>query len=244
VAARLLEWYRGHPRDVGGQTSAVLSRVKSPAGMLTASRAYARRQESLPRPAHWDPGTGNGSLMRTGPACLPLIGDRERIAAVAREISDLTHADPYSGDACLIWSLAIDSAIRLGGDFTLNEARGGLVFVPAERRKFWREVIVAALDGPQPSGQNGSAVSAFKCALWSVAHAGSLEDGLQLAVSIGGDTDTVAAIAGALLGAIHGASAVPDDWRKALHGWPGMKAGDLEELALSAAGVREEVSGG
>jgi ADP-ribosyl-[dinitrogen reductase] hydrolase len=238
VAAGLLSWYAGNPRDVGNQTAAVLSRVKTPRGMAQVSKAYARRQAAMPKPAHWDPGTGNGSLMRTGPVCLPMLGDRERIATVARKISDLTHADPYSGDACFIWSLAIDSAIRLGGDFTLNEVRGGLVFIPAERRKFWREVIVTALSGPQPSSQNGSAVGAFRCALWAVSHAGSLEDGLQRVVSIGGDADTTGAIAGALLGAMHGASAVPAQWRKVLHGWPGMKAGDLEELALQAAGMR------
>jgi hypothetical protein len=37
---------------------------------------------------------------------------------------------------------------------------------------------------------------------------------------MGGDTDTVAAIAGALLGARYGASAVPFDWRRRLCGWP------------------------
>ena len=62
-----------------------------------------------------------------------------------------------------------------------------------------------------------------------------MEDGLQVAVAIGGDTDTVAAIAGALLGARHGASAVPARWRRALH-WPGMRAADLERRALEAAG--------
>jgi hypothetical protein len=36
----------------------------------------------------------------------------------------------------------------------------------------------------------------------------------------GYDTDTVAAIAGGLLGAVYGASAVPAEWRRLLHGWP------------------------
>ena len=40
----------------------------------------------------------------------------------------------------------------------------------------------------------------------------------------GYDTDTVAAIAGGLLGAVYGASAVPADWRRVLHGWPGWLA--------------------
>jgi ADP-ribosyl-[dinitrogen reductase] hydrolase len=51
------------------------------------------------------------------------------------------------------------------------------------------------------------------------------------AVRGGGDTDTVAAIAGGLLGAVYGASAVPAEWRRVLHGWPGMHTRDLVELA-------------
>ena len=47
----------------------------------------------------------------------------------------------------------------------------------------------------------------------------------------GGDTDTVAAIAGGLLGAVYGASAVPAEWRRVLHGWPGLHTRDLVELA-------------
>ena len=54
-------------------------------------------------------------------------------------------------------------------------------------------------------------------------------------VRAGDDTDTVAAIAGALLGARHGASAVPAEWRAAVHGWPGLTADDLVELAVRAA---------
>ena len=46
----------------------------------------------------------------------------------------------------------------------------------------------------------------------------------------GNDTDTVAAIAGGLLGAAYGASAVPVGWRRMLHGWPGMRTRDLVAL--------------
>jgi ADP-ribosylglycohydrolase len=54
-------------------------------------------------------------------------------------------------------------------------------------------------------------------------------------VRAGDDTDTVAAIAGALLGGRHGATALPDEWRTKVHGWPGLDADDLTELAVRAA---------
>ncbi len=54
---------------------------------------------------------------------------------------------------------------------------------------------------------------------------------LDAAVRGGNDTDTVAAIAGGLLGAAYGASAVPAEWRRVRHGWPGMRTRDLVALA-------------
>jgi protein-tyrosine phosphatase len=54
---------------------------------------------------------------------------------------------------------------------------------------------------------------------------------LDTAVRGGGDTDTVAAIAGGLLGAAYGASAVPAESRRVLHGWPGLATRGLVTLA-------------
>ena len=61
---------------------------------------------------------------------------------------------------------------------------------------------------------------------------------LDAAVRGGNDTDTVAAIAGGLLGAAYGASAVPAEWRRLLHGWPGMRTRDL--VALATRIVKED----
>jgi ADP-ribosylglycohydrolase len=55
--------------------------------------------------------------------------------------------------------------------------------------------------------------------------------GIEAAVRVGYDTDTVAAIAGGLLGARWGYSAIPKQWLEPLHGWPGYKADDLVKLA-------------
>lgn len=61
--------------------------------------------------------------------------------------------------------------------------------------------------------------------------AGHLRLSLENAVRGGHDTDTVAAIAGGLLGARWGASAVPAGWRLPLHGWPASTPHDLVDLA-------------
>ena len=137
--------------------------------------------------------------MRTGPVCLPFLGDRRKVALAARQISDLTHYDPdgYTGDACVLWSLAIERAITQGKDFDLRDEFGDLPFaLPEKRRGYWTGVIKGVFaEGSVPPVRNGGVVGAFKAALWAVSRADSLEDGLQRAVAIGGDTDTVAAIA-------------------------------------------------
>jgi ADP-ribosylglycohydrolase len=62
----------------------------------------------------------------------------------------------------------------------------------------------------------GWVLTALQNAFWQLLHAPSLEAGVIDTVSRGGDTDTTAAIAGALLGAVHGRDAVPDRWRRAV----------------------------
>ncbi len=64
---------------------------------------------------------------------------------------------------------------------------------------------------------------------------GARAPGTPTAVSIG--NDTVAAIAGGLLSARNGASALPREWVRDVHDWPGMRAADLESLALAIARI-------
>lgn len=59
----------------------------------------------------------------------------------------------------------------------------------------------------------------------------------------GNDTDTVAAIAGSLLGAAYGFSAVPFEWRRKLHGWTGLRARDLMVLGVELAAGRGRQDG-
>ena len=91
-------------------------------------------------------------------------------------------------------------------------------------------------------GDNGFTVTALQDAWAAITttdrgdgSAMHLQRGLQAAVRAGHDTDTVAAIAGSLLGARYGASAVPTQWRRMVHGWPGLRAHDLVELAVSTS---------
>ncbi|KQM81264.1 ADP-ribosylglycohydrolase family protein [Agromyces sp. Leaf222] len=178
---------------------------------------------------------GNGSLMRTGPVALASLDDGQEVALAesARRISELTHYETDAGDACVIWSLAIRHAIRTGA----YDVRTPIDALPEDRRARWHGFLDVA-EQTQPRdipGSNGWVVAAMQAAWSAIHHADLAGEGLQQtlerAVRCGNDTDTVAAIAGSLAGAKWGGSAVPAAWRRELHGWPGLRADDLDGLA-------------
>ncbi|MHB8334881.1 MAG: ADP-ribosylglycohydrolase family protein [Acidimicrobiales bacterium] len=229
VGERFLEWYRSGPSDIGNQTRAVLSRATS--GVDLAETA-AREQALDPDRA------GNGSLMRTGPVALAHLGDEANLVSAARAMSVLTHPNPIALDACVLWTLAIDHAIRTG---ELVGPRVGLHQIEAARRSLWvRWIDDAESLEPRTFNPNGYVVTALQAA-WSAIHVtrenhDHFGSGLSQAVAIGDDTDTVAAIAGSLLGAAYGASSIPLAWKNGLAGWPAQyRSADLVRLAMRAA---------
>jgi ADP-ribosyl-[dinitrogen reductase] hydrolase len=225
---RFIAW-ANEANDIGNQTRAVLSAARNGADLTAAA---ADRFRLRPRNS-----AGNGSLMRTGPVSIPYLGNPERIAAAAADVSALTHADPLAIDACVIWTLAVADGVETG---CLPDLRSGLDHIPIGRRERWAGFIDDAESSPPGVfTPNGFVVTAFQAAWSSIVHTPAPEDEparhlrntLENAVRIGNDTDTVAAIAGRLLGAAGGASAVPDEWQDAMHGWPGHTTSDLVRLA-------------
>jgi ADP-ribosylglycohydrolase len=137
VAARFLEWYRSGPADIGSQTDWVLSHSANADDMAARAADYFR--------SHPDASAGNGSLMRTAPLALAGLGDDERLVGLATTVSALTHADPVAGEACALWCVAIDRAIR---HESLYGVRGGIEFLPADRRSYWEDRLEEARLGP------------------------------------------------------------------------------------------------
>jgi ADP-ribosylglycohydrolase/protein-tyrosine phosphatase len=237
VAARWAGWVREAP-DVGVQTRAVLAaagREPTGAALRSASATHHRRTGSS---------GGNGSLMRTAPVALAYLHDPAGLVEAAYAVSALTHHDPEAGEACELWCLAIRHAV-LHGNF--EGLRPALNALPADRAAVWADRLdEAETHPPEYFDHNGWVVQARQGA-WSaivrtpvpqqnpttgVFAAEHLRLALETAVRGGRDTDTVAAIAGGLLGARWGASAVPAAWRRVVHGWPGLRARDLVRLGV------------
>jgi ADP-ribosyl-[dinitrogen reductase] hydrolase len=232
IAQEFADWFAGGPADVGVQTSAVLSRAgREPTGahMTESARAVHERTGRS---------AGNGSLMRTGPVALAYLNDPAGLVDAARAVSALTHYQDVAQEACAVWCLMIRHTV-LNGEFPAFE--DVVEWVP--NPDHWRQILAEA-EASEPNSFHGNAwsVGALQAAWSAIAHTPiperdeceQLVNALHTAIRIGNDTDTVAAIAGAMLGARWGISGVPAGWRRILHGWPGVDSRELERLAFRA----------
>jgi len=131
---------------------------------------------------------GNGAAMRVGPAGLLAISIEEAIANATR-VTQITHDHPEGIKAGQAVSVAVFMA-REG--FSAEHIRN-------ELSKMFGYVLTETVDSIRPSytfteASQDSVPQAIVCAL----EATSFEDALRNAVSIGGDSDTIAAIAGSI----------------------------------------------
>ncbi len=231
-------WARA-AKDVGIHTRRVLTGLSRPNAADLRASAYEVHQQT-------GRSGGNGALMRTPPVALAFLEAPDgavRTAAAARAVSELTHVDPDAADACVIWSLAVRSAILDGA----VDWAGAIAALPEPSQDRWRELInEAAAAQPSSFPENGWVVHAFQAAVaalkgagptqgaWVQGDASTYITAIEAVINAAGDTDTVAAIAGALAGSLVGAGALPTAWLDALHGWPGIRAPGLASLADAA----------
>jgi ADP-ribosylglycohydrolase len=157
----------------------------------------------------------NGAMMRISP--LGIFGAGHSLDTVrewAEQDAALTHPNPVCLQANSLFTMAISHAISSGCD-------GETLY---RKIKKWAheqvvdpllmDVIQGATEGP-PSDyvhQQGWVLIAFRNALWQLLNAPSFETGVVDTVMRGGDTDTNAAICGALLGVVYGIDAIPSQW--------------------------------
>lgn len=233
VGRNFRTWSESEPKDIGNQTARVLNTAgESP----TAERLRFVSEKLHEMTGHTG---GNGSLMRTAPVALRYLGDRPAVADAAAAVSALTHWDEHARSGCALWSLAIEHAVMTGE----LDVRSGLSLLSPAEADFWSEKLDEAETVPPATfNPNGWVVTALQAAWSSIAQTSVPEadpgshyvEALNTAIRIGNDTDTVAAIAGGLLGARWGASAIPAEWRKLSHGYPGIRGDLLTTLALDA----------
>ncbi|VFU08803.1 ADP-ribosylglycohydrolase family protein [Methylocella tundrae] len=151
---------------------------------------------------------GNGSLMRLAPVALFAAPDPDVAATLAELQSKTTHPAVVCQAACAFFARLLVEAIA-GGD---KEE------VLRDRKLGERGVVGAIAAGAWKSktretiSSSGYVVSTLEAALWAVGRSDCFEEALILAVNLGGDADTVGAVAGQLAGAIWGRRGIPPRW--------------------------------
>ena len=161
----------------------------------------------------------NGALMRISP--LGIFGARHELPQVAewaRHDAEITHPHPVCRQANALFSMAIAQAVRAECEpQNLYRRVTGWAEDMGVERSLLAAVHGAAVAPPADYvHQQGWVLTAFRNALWQLNHAPDLKEAVVDTVMRGGDTDTNAAICGALLGAVYGRGAVPAQWAECL----------------------------
>jgi ADP-ribosylglycohydrolase len=203
VLERHLAWLASGPPDVGNQTRLALA--EAAAGTPDPARAVFERRGP-------EVSAGNGSVMYCAPLGVVRALRPDALIDEAPALSRITHWDGRCQTACLAVTSTVSALVQgeapdaavVGGLACVEDREGGeeLEFLVAEAGRSRQ------IDGPD----QGFSLFTAGIGLQVVAETLDFEDGLRHVVGLGGDTDTNAAVAGALLGALHGLSAIPAPW--------------------------------
>lgn len=202
---RHLAWFRSDPPDVGTNIARVLGRIERPEDAAQVARAVW--EERGPEVS-----AGNGSVMYCAPLGLAFANRPRELAELAPALSGLTHFDERCKTAVLTITLTVAALVR--GETPEDAARSAVDAALEREGGEELEFLVDAagstrqIDGPD----QGFCLFTAGVAIQALLRKEDVETGLRRVVSLGGDADTNAAVAGALLGARDGLGGLPATW--------------------------------
>lgn len=187
---------------------------------------------------------GNGAAMRVTPIALVYYQSADEMIEVARQSARITHTHEMGVEGAVLQAVAIAlllgqaSGARISGT-VFAERLAARVSAPlyVQQLKLVQELLpdAAPTDVVSKLGNGIEAFQAVPAAIYAfLRHPLSFSEAVCYAISLGGDTDTIASMTGALSGAYLGDSAIPISWRENVEGSARLcaLADDLLELAL------------
>ena len=215
LARRLRWWFAGLPAGTG----------------LATARAILRLWVAIPPSRSGVASAGNGPAMRS--AIIGLSIPHEHLEKAVRASSQITHTDPRAHEGALVIALAARIGAELGPDRAshavidrlLSRVEGLELRQHLEcARKFlaeYRSVKEFAIELSLGKGVTGYINHTVPVAIYCwLAHPRDFRAAVESAILLGGDTDTVGAIVGALAGATLRESGLPREWVDGLWEWP------------------------
>jgi ADP-ribosylglycohydrolase/fructose-1,6-bisphosphatase/inositol monophosphatase family enzyme len=204
AAAAYGRWYASEPFDCGHSTGLAFE----PAAMAVVDKAVAAQR-------HADRGTqANGSLMRIAPVGV-WARDPDEAARVASEDSSLSHPHPVCRAACAAFAAAISVALAGADRRGMMETALRVADAAGVEAAPVGAALRQAAAGVAPGDfqhHMGWVLISLQNAFFHLTAGSAVEPALIETVGRGGDTDTNAAIAGALLGAAEGRASLPARW--------------------------------
>ncbi len=229
LAAKYLAWFDSGGRGIGRATYHSMRRLQSGTPWNEAGQKgeYA---------------TGNGVAMRIAPVGLLHTRDLSALAEDCRTCGIITHRneDAIAGGVAVAYAVATAADGELSID-TLAVQMAAAIDSPQVSSLILRagelvEVGQSPIEALSELGLGGSVYETISTVVYCIMRwPDDPVKGLVSAVVNGGDTDTRAAIVGAIWGAQLGTSAWPDYWLGELPGAAGIRkvAGQLHDLVLS-----------
>lgn len=206
IMTRFLDWKErgtysstGRCFDIGNTTSNALFQFKNTGNPFSGSEHHFE--------------AGNGSIMRLAPIVLFSLGDPEHLRTLACDQSRLTHGATDAVEACELLAVWLHEAIVTGDPALLQRSvpwSGKSRRVPGIAGGSFREKDRSEIRS------TGYCIDTLEAAVWAVFKTSSFEEALILAVNLGGDSDTVGAVAGQIAGALYGLSVIPSRWLEPL----------------------------
>jgi len=211
---RYVRWWRhGHLSvtdncfDIGNTTRQALSRFEK------TGQPYCGQAGQC--------NVGNGSLMRLAAIPMFYLLAPHKLMEFAASSSRTTHAAPEAVDACRYYAVLIAGALAntdknqlLSADFTkIDSSQESLGFHPGIQA-----IMAGSYKSKQPPQIKGTGYvgDCLEAALWAFYHSSTFAEGVLMAVNLGDDADTTAAVYGQLAGAYYGIEGIPSKWLQTL----------------------------
>lgn len=202
-----------------------------PAGVgLSTAKAILRLWLGWPASRSGVFSAGNGAAMRSAIIGVVFREDTGKRRALVEGCARITHTDPRAVEAALLVAEAAAQASMHSPTTSVFEALTPLV-VSSEMQSHWASLRhslderLSVGDFAQrigcKHGVSGFAPHTVVVAIYSwLRHRDDFAEAIRAVIWCGGDTDTVAAITGALCGAELGEQAIPKDWLDGINEWP------------------------
>jgi len=190
---------------------------------------------------------GNGAAMRVTPAALAYYRYPQSVVSVAAQSALITHSHALGIEGAVLQACAIAYLVQWDSDVSFNSSEllkllEGCASTQPYREKIERiRVLLPDATLGEVVGELGNGIAAHEAvpaALYSfLRNWDSFSNAVLYAISMGGDTDTIASMTGALSGAYLGEAAIPKRWREEVE-----DAHRLRELADGIFELASEVN--